>query len=144
MDIKTIEDFVRTELETAVSSLLDENSRVKVSYPPTIDGHLLDHPVGELMIVYSGDRFNPEQISGGYLIKRNNEIGVVVAVRKIGDRRPSFYVDFVIDSLIGKQVVNTNPNTKLIPNQVEFIEERNGVWYYGVTFTSNEVDQQVV
>lgn len=108
-------------------SLLSDNDIIPVESPSSIENYKLSHPVGSVLVIYSGSQFNRREAVNSIIADRDLEFGVVVIVRDVpGKLKPEYYLQYIIDSLNGLKY----KDELCYVAEDTFQEEVGGVWSY--------------
>lgn len=116
---------------------LNATDQLHVEIATTIEGYILKHARGALLVIFSGSLF-PESLTKGSTVhlKRDILITVGVIVKYFSNQMlPAEYVDWVENTLSGFEVFSRRPanDRKTIPVKDELVSEENYEWRYLVT-----------
>lgn len=132
--IKDVKDFIKGKLDEAMQ-MLSAGERLPVNFPRYINEYKINHPKGELLVVYKEEKFGQSKVENGVLQDRDIKIGVIVIVRKtIDGMAPEEYVDWVTDTLSGLEMDSDRPDRFITAEMSEWLKEQNYEWWYGMTF----------
>jgi hypothetical protein len=127
MTTEEIEDAVIAKLSTDVASLAVE------PFPENPDGYQLLHPLGAILVQYRGSTFSDPKALGFITQVRTLEFLIVVVVRNLRTHQGAYaHLDALRASLTGYKV--GAETSKMYPVREEFIAERGGIWWYGITY----------
>lgn len=138
--IKTVKDLLKAKLEEEIGKL-EQKYRIPVIYPRSLEKHVVNNAVGEMLIIYKGDAFSESKIAQGILQDRDMKIGIIPAIRFYETNKneymtPEEWVEFVIDALSGIELDVNRPDRFTRCEGGELLMEKEQVWYYGVTLTA--------
>lgn len=132
--ISEVMNFVERLLKEAVA-LLDDKERVAVEQPPTIESYHLSHQRGALLIVPGKGLLDNEEFANTIVQKHNIMIYVYAVVNHIpGRRSPSDYVDFIMDTLTGTEILpeegSKRGDRQMYCTDWTVVKEERGEWWF--------------
>lgn len=128
MAINTIETDIINKLKTVITDLQIEG------FPDKPSEYRLLHPSGAILVAYNGATFAIPEGSGFILQTVNLEFSITLMIRNLRDKNGAYsYIDSIIETLTGYSPTNC---AKMYPTNVTFLDESNGIWQYGLTFTA--------
>jgi len=132
--VEEMKQFIVTQLETAMLSF-PPDERLVVELPVSVDNYALNHPRGALLIVYRGSNYTSKGFAQLIAQNRDMEIGVIICARNLRrGKTPEDYLDFVIQSLSGIEIISKRGDRKIYCQEDEWLKEENGIWWYAATF----------
>lgn len=136
-------DLVNNFKDTLKEAVKVSRNFATVKIPTSIDPetYSLDHPNIEFLIFTGGVKFLTQQAEASITQKQDNQIEVWVVCRKTQKNVPEEYIDFAINTYRGKIAEKNNVKSAIFPELVEFVYEKNGVWFYRIPFTAPNLNQ---
>lgn len=126
-------DIIEQQLNDA-AALLNNDQRIAVEQPGSITSYRLQHPRGSLLIVPGKGNFQPKGNPGNVILDHNMFVDVYVVVNYLaGKEHPSFYVDFVMETLNGVEIDTKRSDRQLICYDWDVVKEERGEWWFVVS-----------
>ena len=131
MNLKDIEQAIIDRLKSRITDVPVE------AFPERPSEYRLRHASGVLLVVYRGSKYTESQSAGVAVQARKQEWDVIIVSRNLRSHQNAYdLLDKVRAALSGYQVV---PTAEIMaPIREQFINESNGIWQYGITFTFSE------
>lgn len=127
MTTEAIEDAIISKLASDITQLAVE------SFPENPEGYQLLHPVGAILVQYRGSTFSEPKAVGFITQVRTLEFLIALVVRHLRTHQGAYtYLDTIRSSLTGYKI--GADTSKMYPVREEFLAERGGIWWYGVTY----------
>lgn len=139
-EINSIEnafDYFEDALNEGMA-LLDPEDRLGVKRASSLDPatYTPDHPLGELLLAFPGDNFGSPENKQDVIQDRDLRLTVVSVIRWFSEKeKPEYYLDWIVDTISGLEVLRTNRAEKKIHSVgSEFMAEKNKIWWHLTTF----------
>jgi hypothetical protein len=143
-------NLVEQLLKDAVA-LLPDKEKVKVHQPATIENYRLDHQRGALLIIPGKGLLDNEDMANAIIQKHNMMIYVYAVVNYIESRNhPSDYIDFILDTLTGKEIVpeegSRRGDRQIYCTDWTLIKEERGEWWFlvGAVLPYSRFEQEFI
>jgi hypothetical protein len=122
---------ITNEMLSEIHQLLKQCfTHLSVEYfPENPADYRLNHPIGAILVSYSGSNYQAENIIGGTSTQRKLLVSITVLMRSLnGDKGAITTIDMVRDCLNGHQVEGAF--NLITCNRDRFIGNANGIWQY--------------
>jgi hypothetical protein len=127
MTIQEIENFIIAKLQEDFKSLQ------VVGFPEKPQEYILLHPVGAILVRYSGGSYSNSNEIWFISQDKKMEFAITIVARNLRSNNGIYEIlDNVKTSLCGYKIDGCS---KLIPTKEMFISENNGIWQYEISFT---------
>jgi hypothetical protein len=137
MNIKEAKEFIREKIVEAMQ-LLPEDLRLNVEIPGSISDYVLKHPIGTILVFYSGSEYKKKDIAYYIAQDRDMMIDVALIVRYRKEMTPEEYIDHILKSISGVEIDVKKTDKKIYAIKDEFVEEQAGIWTYIIHFNIPE------
>ncbi len=131
MNLKEVEQAIIERLKSQITDIPVE------AFPERPSEYRLRHASGVLLVVYRGSKYSESQSAGLAVQARTQEWDIVIISRNLRSHSSAYdLLDQVRAALSGFRPVSTAE--VMVPVREAFINEVNGIWQYGITFTFSE------
>ena len=125
MAIKTIEDDIKSKLESSISDL-------KIDSFPDKGDYQLMHPKGAVLVDYSGTKYAEPELTEFIQQTVIYNFSTTLIVKGLRDKDGAYsHIDSIISALTGYKPTDC---VTMYPTSVDFYGEESGIFRYDISF----------